>query len=118
MFCPVCRRVRPRFTMVDKAAGKDWEKLPLGYICIHCRCDNAGKLDYLMGTDRLQQVIACCFLFVCFFCVCFFCLFFLFLFFVCIEEIKFAIISEFFSPVNFGILSNWFILVDFPILYV
>ena len=38
--------------------------------------------------------------------------------FVCIEEIKFAIISEFLSPVNFGILSNWFILVDFPILYV
>ena len=34
--------------------------------------------------------------------------------FVCIEEIKFAIISEFLSPVNFGI----FILVDFPILYV
>ena len=38
--------------------------------------------------------------------------------FVCIEEIKFAIISEFLSPVYFGILSNWFILVDFPILYV
>ena len=38
--------------------------------------------------------------------------------FVCIEEIEFAIISEFSSPVNFGILSNWFILVDFPILYV
>ena len=34
---------------------------------------------------------------------------------VCIEEIKFAIISEFFSPVNFGILSSCFILVDFPI---
>ena len=33
--------------------------------------------------------------------------------FVCIEEIEFAIISEFLSPVNFGILSNWFILVDF-----
>ena len=78
MFCPVCRRVRPRFTMVDKAAGKDWEKLPLGYICIRCRCDDAGKLDYLMGTDRLRQVIARCFLFVCFFV----CVFFLF-FFVC-----------------------------------
>ena len=38
--------------------------------------------------------------------------------FVCIEEIKFAIISEFLSLVNFGILSNWLILVDFPILYV
>ena len=38
--------------------------------------------------------------------------------FVCIEETKFATISEFLSPVNFGILSNWFILVDFPILYV
>ena len=37
--------------------------------------------------------------------------------FVCIEEIKFAIISEFLAPVNFGILSNWFILVDSPILY-
>ena len=58
MFCPICRRVRPRFTMVDKAAGKDWEKLPLEYICIRCRCDDAGKLDYLMGTDRLRQVIA------------------------------------------------------------
>ena len=38
--------------------------------------------------------------------------------FVCMGEIKFAIIPDFFSPVNFGILSNWFILVDFPILYV
>ena len=43
----------------------------LGYICIRCRCDDAGKLDYLMGTDRLRQVHNCAFFCVFFFVVVF-----------------------------------------------
>ena len=50
----------------------------MGYICIRCRCDDAGKLDYLMGTDRLLQVHNCAFFF-CFFLV-FFSVFFVVVF--------------------------------------
>ena len=35
---------------------KLWEKTPLGYICIRCRTDDAGQLDFLMGIGRLVQV--------------------------------------------------------------
>ena len=41
---------------IDESDSKAWVKVPLGYICILCRCDDDGQLDFLMGTERLKQV--------------------------------------------------------------
>ena len=38
---------------IEKAAGKAWEKLPLGYICIRCRCDDAV---FFLVTRRMNNV--------------------------------------------------------------
>ena len=86
---------------IEKAAGKAWEKLPLGYICIPCLAAMMCFFCFFLVTRRMNKVYVVTFTII-------FdqdqSLIWFKIFvkqkksMVCMEEIKFVIISDFFHP--------------------
>lgn len=41
---------------INRDESREWQNVPLGYICTDCRTDETDAFDYKMGLHRLNEV--------------------------------------------------------------